>query len=131
MALESTKAALSGLALSSPSEIHHADNEQHVPVGTMNCEEQDDVCGPSNKKASVDIDVKEVYFLIMHFLSDGPCRKACAQLREELEEYKLLPRRYHAWYSREGTCSGNKEDDGVSVPLSYSELLQRYGASGS
>ena len=127
MALECTKTSVSGLVVSNVSEIHCNDNTQHVPMSTMNCEgEHGDVCGPSNKKTQVDIDVKEVYFLIMHFLSDGPCRKTFAQLREELEEYKLLPRRYHAWYSREGLCSGDKEDDGISVPLSYPELLQRY-----
>ncbi|KAH7296782.1 hypothetical protein KP509_26G038600 [Ceratopteris richardii] len=62
----------------------------------------------------------------MHFLSEGPCLKATAQLKDELEEYGLLPRRYHAWYSRSGIQSGIVEDDGISVPLSYAELLERF-----
>lgn len=99
------------------------DNEQPPLGGTMS---REGTCGPAKKAAQAEVDVREIYFLIMHFLSDGPCRKTCDQLRKELSEYKLLPRRYHAWYSRAGTGNGDDEDDGVSVPLSYSQLLERY-----
>lgn len=74
----------------------------------------------------VDIDLREVYFLIMHFLSGGPCHRTCGQLWNELLEHKLLPRRYHAWYSRSGLHSGDEDDDGLSFPLSYAQLVERY-----
>ncbi|KAL8128476.1 hypothetical protein V2J09_017631 [Rumex salicifolius] len=74
----------------------------------------------------VDIDLREVYFLIMHFLSSGPCQRTCGQLWNELLEHNLLPRRYHAWYSRCGVPSGNEHDDGLSFPLSYNKLVERY-----
>eukprot|EP01018_Ginkgo_biloba_P008740 Gb_35200 [translate_table: standard] len=74
----------------------------------------------------VDIDLREVYFLIMHFLSGGPCHRTCGQLWNELLEHKLLPRRYHAWYSRKGRQSGDEDDDGLSFPLSYVQLVERY-----
>lgn len=74
----------------------------------------------------VDIDLREVYFLIMHFLSAGPCQRTFAQFRNELLEHKLLPRRYHAWYSRSGVHSGDENDDDMSFPLSYNMLVQRY-----
>eukprot|EP00249_Psilotum_nudum_P034078 c5242_g1_i1 orf=170-517(+) len=73
--------------------------------------------GVYKKKVQADVDVREVYFLIMHFLSEGPCRRAFAQLRSELLEHRLLPRRYHAWYSRDGACSGDNDDDGASLTL--------------
>ncbi|KAL2934947.1 Bromodomain and WD repeat-containing protein 1 [Bienertia sinuspersici] len=76
--------------------------------------------------AGVDIDLREVYFLIMHFLSAGPCQKTFSQLLNELMEHQLLPRRYHAWYSRAGVHSAEESDDGVSVPLTYEKLLHRY-----
>ncbi|OWM88062.1 hypothetical protein CDL15_Pgr016635 [Punica granatum] len=76
-------------------------------------------------KPDVDIDLREVYFLIMHFLSTGPCQRTCGQLWNELLEHQLLPRRYHAWYSRSGGASGDENDDGVSLPLSYNNLLER------
>ncbi|KNA26026.1 hypothetical protein SOVF_000950 [Spinacia oleracea] len=76
--------------------------------------------------AGVDIDLREVYFLVMHFLSTGPCQKTFAQFLNELMEHQLLPRRYHAWYSRTGVHSGEENDDGVSVPLTYEKLLHRY-----
>ncbi|XP_038895738.1 bromodomain and WD repeat-containing protein 1 [Benincasa hispida] len=74
----------------------------------------------------VDIDPREVYFLIMHFLSSGPCRRTCGLLWDELFEHQLLPRRYHAWYSRNGMHSGHENDDGLSFPLSYQHLVERY-----
>uniref|UniRef100_A0A803M7J1 Bromo domain-containing protein n=1 Tax=Chenopodium quinoa TaxID=63459 RepID=A0A803M7J1_CHEQI len=74
----------------------------------------------------VDIDLREIYFLVMQFLSTGPCQKTFAQLSNELMEHQLLPRRYHAWYSRSGIQSGEENDDGVSVPLTFEKLLHRY-----
>ncbi|XP_023526980.1 bromodomain and WD repeat-containing protein 1-like isoform X2 [Cucurbita pepo subsp. pepo] len=74
----------------------------------------------------VEIDPREVYFLIMHFLSSGPCRRTCGLLWDELFENQLLPRRYHAWYSRNGMHSGHENDDGLSFPLSYQHLVERY-----
>lgn len=78
------------------------------------------------KEPDVDIDLREVYFLIMHFLSAGPCRRTCVQFWNELLEHQLLPRRYHAWYSRNGLHSGDENDDGKSFPLNYNMLVHRY-----
>ncbi|KAL1548178.1 bromodomain and WD repeat-containing protein 1 isoform X1 [Salvia divinorum] len=77
-------------------------------------------------EADVDIDLKEVYFLIMHFLSAGPCHRTYGQFWNELLEHQLLPRRYHSWYSRSGLPSGNENDDGISFPLSYNKLVERH-----
>ncbi|CAL9069102.1 unnamed protein product [Musa banksii] len=77
-------------------------------------------------EADVDIDIREVYFLIMHFLSSGPCKRTYGQLWNELLEHQLLPRRYHAWYSRCGARSGDEDDDGMSLPLCYIKLAERY-----
>ncbi|XP_073113760.1 uncharacterized protein [Elaeis guineensis] len=77
-------------------------------------------------EADVDIDLREVYFLIMHFLSAGPCKRTYGQLWNELLEHQLLPRRYHAWYSRSGLWSGDEDDDGTSLPLCYLKLAERY-----
>ncbi|XP_022979650.1 bromodomain and WD repeat-containing protein 1-like [Cucurbita maxima] len=77
-------------------------------------------------ESDVEIDPREVYFLIMHFLSSGPCRRTCGLLWDELFENQLLPRRYHAWYSRNGMHSGHENDDGLSFPLSYQHLVERY-----
>lgn len=79
-----------------------------------------------NHDMDVDVDLREVYFLIMHFLSAGPCHKTYLQFWNELHEHQLLPRRYHAWYSRSGACSGDVDDDGLSFPLSYNKLVERY-----
>ncbi|XP_009384423.2 uncharacterized protein LOC103971976 isoform X2 [Musa acuminata AAA Group] len=76
--------------------------------------------------ADVDIDIREIYFLIMHFLSAGPCKRTYGQFWNELLDYQLLPRRYHAWYSRCGAQSGSEDDDGISLPLSYIKLAERY-----
>ena len=73
----------------------------------------------------VDIDLREVYFLIMHFLSAGLCHRTYGQLWSELLENQLLPRRYHAWYSRTGAHSRKDNDDGLSFPLSYGDLAER------
>ncbi|KAG7530890.1 Bromodomain-like superfamily [Arabidopsis suecica] len=74
----------------------------------------------------VDMDLREVYFLILHFLSTGPCQRTFGHLRDEILEKGLLPRRYHSWWSRSGTCSGRADDDGISLPLSYDNLIERY-----
>ncbi|XP_027118426.2 uncharacterized protein [Coffea arabica] len=76
--------------------------------------------------ANVDVDIREVYFLIMRFLSTGPCQKTFTQILDELLEHELLPRRYHAWYSRSGAQSGHENDDGVSFPLNYDNLVKRF-----
>lgn len=73
----------------------------------------------------VNIDLREVYFLMMHFLSSGPCRKTFGIFCDELLEHELLPRRYHAWYSRKGVLSGDDDDDGISFPLNYDDLVLR------
>ncbi|XP_062083588.1 uncharacterized protein LOC133789944 isoform X2 [Humulus lupulus] len=77
-------------------------------------------------ETEVDVDLGEVYFLILHFLSFGPCKRTFTQFLGELMEHQLLPRRYHAWFSRGGTCSGDTNDDGVSFPLTYDKLMERY-----
>ncbi|GLT71900.1 hypothetical protein SLA2020_438850 [Shorea laevis] len=77
-------------------------------------------------ETEVDIDHREVYFLIMHFLSTGPCQKTFGQFCNELLEHHLLPRRYHAWFSRSGAHSGDDSDDGISFPLSYNNLVERH-----
>lgn len=80
----------------------------------------------SQMEPEVDIDLREVYFLMMHFLSAGPCQRTYGQFWNELLEHQLLPRRYHAWYSRTGVLSGDENDDGSSFPLSYNKLVERY-----
>lgn len=77
-------------------------------------------------ETEVDIEHREVYFLIMLFLSSGPCQKTFGQLCNELLEHRLLPRRYHARFSRSGAHSGDDSDDGISFPLSYNNLVERY-----
>ncbi|XP_076901951.1 uncharacterized protein LOC143556546 [Bidens hawaiensis] len=76
--------------------------------------------------ADLDVDLREIYFLVMHFLSAGPCQRTFSQFCNELMEYRLLPKRYHAWYSRNGEVSGDENDDGISFPLSYEGVAQRY-----
>ncbi|GMJ01027.1 hypothetical protein like AT5G49430 [Hibiscus trionum] len=77
-------------------------------------------------ETNVDIDLREIYFLIMQFLSAGPCQRTFELLSKELLEHRLLPRRYHAWFSRSGDHSGNNDDDGISFPLSFNNLVGRY-----
>ncbi|KAK8636104.1 hypothetical protein V6N13_004814 [Hibiscus sabdariffa] len=77
-------------------------------------------------ETNVDIDLREIYFLIMQFLSAGPCQRTFELLSKELLEHRLLPRRYHAWFSRSGDHSGNNDDDGFSFPLSFNNLVERY-----
>ncbi|XP_056694700.1 uncharacterized protein [Spinacia oleracea] len=81
-------------------------------------------------ESDVDVDLREIYFLIMHFLSVGPCQRTCGQFWNELLEHDLLPRRYHAWYSRSGGPSGDENDNGLSFPLSYNKLVERYAHIG-
>ncbi|MFS8014226.1 putative transcription factor WD40-like family [Helianthus anomalus] len=76
--------------------------------------------------ADLDVDLREIYFLIMHFLSAGPCQRTFSQFCNELLEYQLLPKRYHAWYSRNGEVTGEENDDGISFPLSYEGVARRY-----
>ena len=77
------------------------------------------------EEEDVDVDLSEVYFLIMHFLAGGPCTRATGQLWNELLQHKLLPRRYHAWFSRSGMPSTDEDDDGISFPLSYIQVVER------
>ncbi|GAV83610.1 WD40 domain-containing protein/Bromodomain domain-containing protein [Cephalotus follicularis] len=88
-------------------------------------EQQDRVTG-HKVETDLDIDLREVYFLILHFLSAGPCQRTFEQFKNELLEHRLLPRRYHAWSSRSGLHSENDDDDGISFPLSYNKLVERY-----
>ncbi|KAI3449399.1 hypothetical protein Pfo_006064 [Paulownia fortunei] len=106
-----------------------------VSVGTLNFPskvnakaQMEDHEEPADDTASMDVDVdlREIYFLIMHFLSAGPCQKTFGQLWGELLEHELLPRRYHAWYSRSGAVYGDENDDGNSFPLNYDNLVGRY-----
>ncbi|GJM93198.1 hypothetical protein PR202_ga09738 [Eleusine coracana subsp. coracana] len=80
----------------------------------------------SSSMAGVDIDMREIYFLIMHFFYlvvhlNGLFGVLC----NELLEHQLLPRRYHAWYSRGGFHSGEENDDGISLPMGYQKLVER------
>ncbi|KAK7344382.1 hypothetical protein VNO77_13909 [Canavalia gladiata] len=101
---------------------------------SLSVSNQVDEIAPSFKdmgavEADVDIDPRELYFLIMHFLSAGPCRRTFQNFKEELLEHQLLPRRYHAWFSRSGERSGDdvdEDDDGISLPLDYNNLADRY-----
>ncbi|KAI3932190.1 hypothetical protein MKW92_034472 [Papaver armeniacum] len=84
-----------------------------------------ETAGSPSIDTDVDIDLTEVYFLIMHFLSAGPCHRTYGQFWNELLEHQLLPRRYHAWYSRNGARTGDEDDNGLSLPLSYNKLAER------
>lgn len=97
----------------------------HVVRENSRCEQQEIVTGDA-VGSNMHIDHREIYFLIMHFLSAGPCKRTFGHLCNELLEHQLLPRRYHAWFSRSGTHSGNDSDDGISFPLSYDKLVERY-----
>lgn len=102
-----------------------AANFQHKSLAKCqidDLEEQAD-CAPS---MDIDIDVREIYFLIMHFLSSGPFQKTVEELSKELLEHELLPRRYHAWYSKNGALAGDEYVDGNSFPLNYDSLVGRY-----
>ena len=100
----------------------HASSLSVAPLSVSNKVDQM-VSPPRHLRAvetDVDIDLREIYFLIMHFLSVGPCRRTFLNFKEELLEHQLLPRRYHAWFSRSGEPSGDdadEDDDGISLPL--------------
>uniref|UniRef100_M4DY01 BRWD/PHIP N-terminal domain-containing protein n=1 Tax=Brassica campestris TaxID=3711 RepID=M4DY01_BRACM len=74
------------------------------------------------------MDLREVYFLILHFLSNGPCDRTFGPLRDEILEKGLLPRRYHSSWSRSGTFTAPADvhDDAISLPLTYDNLVERY-----
>lgn len=93
--------------------IKWAEKKQHGNVEKA-------ICSSSNSESEVDVDPREVYFLLLHFLSSGPCKRAFSHLSDELLEHQLLPRRYHSWFSRDGG------DKGISFPLTYAELAERY-----
>lgn len=97
-------------------------NKVHAKSPMEVCEEPADHDGAID----VDVDLREIYFLIIHFLSAGPCQKTFGKLWDELLEHNLLPRRYHAWFSRSGAVIGDESDDGNSVPLNYDNLVGRY-----
>lgn len=40
------------------------------------------------------MDQAEVYFLILHYLSSGPCKEAAEVLEKQALEAELLPKRY-------------------------------------
>ncbi|KAH1136229.1 hypothetical protein AAZX31_10G013500 [Glycine max] len=108
----------------------HASSLSVAPLSVSNKVDQM-VSPPRHLRAvetDVDIDLREIYFLIMHFLSVGPCRRTFLNFKEELLEHQLLPRRYHAWFSRSGEprVDDADEDDGISLPLDYSNLVGRY-----
>uniref|UniRef100_A0A7N1A992 Uncharacterized protein n=2 Tax=Kalanchoe fedtschenkoi TaxID=63787 RepID=A0A7N1A992_KALFE len=85
-----------------------------------------EIAGDPSKLVYADIDISEVYFLIIHFLTTGPCQRTVKELWNELLEHRLLPRRYHAWYSRSGMRVLGDEDNSGSFPLSYDHLVGRY-----
>ncbi|XP_062211002.1 uncharacterized protein LOC133912341 [Phragmites australis] len=112
-----------------------SDNAAPIGMGPLDCPSQElEKVNPVNSvmsgdvasMAGADIDMREVYFLIMHFLSHGPFKRTFGELCNELLEHQLLPRRYHAWYSRGGFHSGEQNDDGRSLPLGYLKLVERY-----
>lgn len=103
------------------------DTSSSVPANVPPLQRQDRLACHSSP-ADVDMDLREVYFLILHFLSNGPCDRTFGHLRDEILEKGLLPRRYHSWWSRSGTCTARADvddDDGISLPLSYDNLVER------
>ncbi|CAL5184297.1 unnamed protein product [Lathyrus oleraceus] len=109
-----------------PSGDAPAVNLKHLRISSKVPEKTHPDVENQNPNMDVDVDLGEIYFLIMHFLSGGPCHKTYLQFWNELLEKELLPRRYHAWYSRSGACSGVAHDDGQSFPLGYNKLVERY-----
>ena len=49
------------------------------------------------------VDLAELYFLLLHFLAKGPCRQAVASLQQEALQHQLLPSRTD--FRGEGTPS--------------------------
>ena len=40
------------------------------------------------------LDASEIYFLVLHWLSNGPCRATAQALLQEVEQHGLLPHGY-------------------------------------
>lgn len=93
-----------------------------VVAGTSGAAYVPDTCSENN----VEVDIAEVYFLIMHFLSSGPCQRAFVQLSNDVLLHKLLPRRFHVLPSRGEKHAVDEGDDGMSSPLSYANILVRW-----
>ncbi|CAM6028196.1 unnamed protein product [Sphagnum balticum] len=98
----------------------------NVPTTTSLSLLQNNAMSSSSGHDDIQPDVSEIYFLVMHFLASGPCSRAFGQLWNELLQHKLLPRRFHAWVSRDGKQSTDENDDGASFPLSYRDVEARY-----
>lgn len=49
-------------------------------------------CSPSVVYC-MQVDQEELYFLLLHFLADGPCHEAAASLQHEALKHQLLPAR--------------------------------------
>jgi PH-interacting protein len=98
----------------------------NVPTITSLSLLQNNAMSSSSGHDDIQPDVSEIYFLVMHFLASGPCSRAFGQLWNELLQHKLLPRRFHAWVSRDGKQSNDENDDGASFPLSYRDVEARY-----
>ena len=49
-------------------------------------------CFPSGAHC-LQVDPEELYFLLLHFLADGPCHEAVASLQQEALKHQLLPAR--------------------------------------
>lgn len=43
---------------------------------------------------ALQLDASEVYFLILHWLADGPCKAAAQALLQDVQEQGLLPKRH-------------------------------------
>lgn len=69
---------------------------------------------------NMDVDLKEVYSVIMHFLAIGPCTGTFRQLRNEVLRHKLLPLRNLA-----GHFTDHDNYDDLSFSPSYSEGANR------
>lgn len=96
-----------------------------VPANAPPLQRQDRLLVCHSSPADVDMDLREVYFLILHFLSNGPCDRTFGPLRDEILEKGLLPRRYHSSWSRSGTFTA-PADDAISLPLTYDNLVERF-----
>lgn len=48
----------------------------------------------SRNTAQASLDASEVYFLLLHFLSEGPCQAAARTLEDEAVKHGLLPQRH-------------------------------------
>ncbi|CAB3980594.1 Hypothetical predicted protein, partial [Paramuricea clavata] len=74
-------------------------------------------------KASVDENLRrELYFLIIKFLSEGPCTSAAEVLKREVESLQLLPKGIN-WFGE--TTPQNFVDTAVSNPHIPGDFLQK------